>query len=149
MGKFVLADGLTPKGDQPFLVEYKNSESIDRYVYVICNGEIYNYEVLAKKYNINLTSGSDCEIIPKLYIKIGIDNLSKELLGEFSYIIVDMGKMNYDNMKVFACNDTFGIRPLFMCIDENGINIGPISKYSSLNKPYKNAVRNAVKNIYQ
>ena len=38
-------------------------------VYLICNGEIYNYKDLEKEYNMNLNTQSDCEIIIHLYIK--------------------------------------------------------------------------------
>ncbi len=40
---------------------------------VICNGEIYNYKELKKKYGIEFTSKSDCEIIPHLFLKLGIE----------------------------------------------------------------------------
>ena len=33
----------------------------------MCNGEIYNYKILAERYNITLESDSDCEIILHLY----------------------------------------------------------------------------------
>ena len=70
------------RGDQLFVVE-----SDDTIIYTICNGEIYNFKELCKKYELNVQSGSDCEIFPYLYQKIGIDTLAKELIGEFSFFI--------------------------------------------------------------
>jgi hypothetical protein len=70
---------LSPSGNQPF--EYKN------YV-LICNGEIYNYKELIRDYNLNVTSGSDCEVILHLYHLFGSKCLTK-LDGEFSFIIYD------------------------------------------------------------
>jgi asparagine synthase (glutamine-hydrolysing) len=112
----------SPLGDQPFIETYINNSNKKRFVYLICNGEIYNYRELATKYNINLKTNSDCEIISKLYMKVGIHTLAKELIGEYAFIIVDAGETKNDDITVNVCSDTFGIRPLFYCIDDNGIN---------------------------
>jgi asparagine synthase (glutamine-hydrolysing) len=91
-------NGLTPSGNQPF--EYKN------YV-LICNGEIYNYKELIRDYNLNVTSGSDCEVILHLYHLFGSNCVSK-LDGEFSFIIYD----RIENF-FFIARDPFGVRPLY------------------------------------
>ena len=91
-------NGLTPSGNQPF--EYKN------YV-LICNGEIYNYKELIRDYNLNVTSGSDCEVILHLYHLFGTNCVSK-LDGEFSFIIYD----RIENF-FFIARDPFGVRPLY------------------------------------
>ena len=50
-------NGLNEKSDQP--MSLKNNDNI----ILLCNGEIYNYKSLAQKYNIELDTDSDCEII--------------------------------------------------------------------------------------
>lgn len=95
------------RGDQPFKLETDT-----RTIWSICNGEIYNHHELATKYNLHLTSGSDCEIIPHLYKSQGIDVLCKELDGEYSFTILDIDmKTGYGD--IYICRDRFGIRPLF------------------------------------
>ena len=48
--------GNTSNGDQP--MKHPQDDSLT----LICNGEIYNYKDLAKKYDFNLITGSDSEI---------------------------------------------------------------------------------------
>ena len=91
-------NGLTSSGNQP--LEYKN------YV-LICNGEIYNYKELIRDYNLNVTSGSDCEVILHLYHLFGSKCLNK-LDGEFSFIIYD----RIENF-FFIARDPYGVRPLY------------------------------------
>jgi asparagine synthase (glutamine-hydrolysing) len=110
------------KGDQPFIVEYNDPSSGSiRTVYSICNGEIYNYRELAEEYGVKLKSGSDCEVIPELYVKLGIDKLTKILLGEFAFLIVDVDLEGRD-MKIHAARDPFGIRPLFYTKTKKMVN---------------------------
>ena len=99
------------KGDQPFKYISEN-----RKVYVICNGEIYNFRYLIDKYKLISVSGSDCEVIMHLYMK-DIDFVN-ELEGEFAFIIVDILD---DKLKVTLGNDRFGIRPMFVYEDDNTI----------------------------
>jgi asparagine synthase (glutamine-hydrolysing) len=104
------------KGDQPFKIENGS-----RTIWTICNGEIYNYNELACKYKMNLTSGSDCEIIPYLYREKGIDILCKELEGEYAFIILDIDMVT-GRGDLYACRDRFGIRPMFYSINDTSIN---------------------------
>lgn len=107
-------------GDQPFILSNKN-----RTIYMMCNGEIYNYKELKIKYNIDCKSKSDCEIILYLYDKIGFKNTLKELIGEFAICIIDINIIDNNNVnnniKVHFGNDRFGIRPLFYYKDDNYI----------------------------
>jgi asparagine synthase (glutamine-hydrolysing) len=82
--------------------------------YLICNGEIFNYKELARTHNLNLTSGSDCEVILKLYEKYGIDQTIKMLDGEFAFVLYDMNKH-----MIYAGRDPYGIRPLFIGYNNN------------------------------
>ena len=97
-------NGLTPNGNQP--LEYKNCV-------LICNGEIYNYKELIRDYNLNVTSGSDCEVILHLYHLFGNECI-KKLDGEFSFIL-------YDNEKklFLIARDPYGVRPLYTIEDNN------------------------------
>lgn len=102
-------NGLTSiKADQPFILE--SDESI---FYAICNGEIYNYKELAVKYDIQLSSGSDCEILLPLYLKIGLDAMMKELDAECALIICEIDKAT-NEVKLHVSRDHVGIRPLFI-----------------------------------
>jgi len=52
--------------NQPFIYDETNYT-----VYVMCNGEIYNYKNLAAEYDFDLKTGSDCEVIYPLYKLFG------------------------------------------------------------------------------
>ncbi|ENN96243.1 asparagine synthase, partial [Methanocaldococcus villosus KIN24-T80] len=72
---------------------------------LVCNGEIYNYEDLEKRYNLNV--GTDVEVILPLY-KIG---MLKELDGDFAFAI-------YDNNRLILGRDFIGVKPLFFVNSE-------------------------------
>lgn len=99
---------VTTRGDQPFIIE-----TDDKIVYTICNGEIYNYNKLSIDYDLILKSGSDCEVLSHLYMKIGIDEMIKKLQGEFSFCICEIDKLT-DVVTLYIGRDQCGIRPLFI-----------------------------------
>lgn len=77
---------------------------------LICNGQIYNYQQLAKDYHIN--SGelrSDVEIILSMYNKgVSIKEICQLLDGDFAFVLYD------NNKKSLAIGrDRVGVRPLF------------------------------------
>jgi len=117
----LVINGLTEHGNQPMKINNK---------ILICNGEIYNYKELAKNYDIDLYTGSDCEIIPYLYEKIGIDMINV-LDGVFSFILIDI-----NNGTMFIGHDPIGIRSLYYEVNEN--QIGFASELKSLNSQFKN-----------
>ena len=88
----------TPAGNQPF---YHEGASL------VCNGEIYNHEVLAKRYGFTLNSGSDCEVILHMFRRFGIERTCRELDGVFSFAI-------FDGETMYVARDPIGIRPLFI-----------------------------------
>ena len=88
-------------GNQPFF-------SDDRQVAVMCNGEIYNYKELIQKYDLHCTSCSDCEVLLRLYEKIGFQAMAQQLDGVFAIVLRD-----YRINKVFIARDYIGVRPLF------------------------------------
>lgn len=84
-------------------------------LYMICNGEIYNHKILKQKYRLHCYSGSDCEVIWRLYkhFESDIVKVVQTLEGEFAFVLVDM-----ENHRAFACRDRYGVRPLFICSDQ-------------------------------
>lgn len=85
-------------GNQPFRIERKSA---------VCNGEIYNHKQLALEHNLEMTTGSDCEVLLPLYIKIGLQKLCESLDGVFAFSIVDGDTLHFGR-------DPIGIRPLFI-----------------------------------
>jgi len=100
-------------GDQPFI-----HETEEKVYYLICNGEIYNYKELCEKYDITLKSGSDCEVLLHLFLKIGLDAMVKELNAEYTFCIAELNKVSKE-VKLHISRDHCGIRPLFITGDEN------------------------------
>uniref|UniRef100_A0A6C0JFD1 asparagine synthase (glutamine-hydrolyzing) n=1 Tax=viral metagenome TaxID=1070528 RepID=A0A6C0JFD1_9ZZZZ len=95
--------------NQPFFIDG---------IYLICNGEIYNYKELTKILNITPKSKSDCEVIIHLYKKYGIKQTVQMLDGVFAFVLVDTNKQN-----IFVARDTYGVRPLFISIFKKEISI--------------------------
>jgi asparagine synthase (glutamine-hydrolysing) len=106
----------TLDGDQPFKKSYE-----DREIFVICNGEIYNYEEIKRdideEYGCFQQMRSDCEIILHAYEYKGINYVLKSLRGEYAFIIFDYNKSS-DELTVYAACDQFCIRPMFISYDE-------------------------------
>ena len=102
--------GTNKFGDQPLFHPKDQSFAL------ICNGEIYNYKLLAKKHGFNLKTGSDCEIILHMYKKFGIQQTIKSLDGVFMFLLYDKKQK-----KLFAGRDPFGVRPGFIGYKNNNI----------------------------
>jgi len=88
------------KSNQPFKIDD---------IYLICNGEIYNWKELYNIINVKANSKSDCEIIIHLYKKYGIEQTLQMLDGVFAFVLYDTIKN-----KIFVARDTYGVRPLFI-----------------------------------
>lgn len=101
--------GLTEIGDQP-LTKHKSM--------LMCNGEIYNYKLLASTYTKeDYSKKSDCEIILDLYNIVQDKNVLCNLLdGVFAFVLYDN-----ENETVFAARDPIGVRPLFYGYKDNKI----------------------------
>ena len=83
--------------------------------YSICNGEIYNYITLKKKYNLSTNTNCDCEILSPLLDKVGINTFCKSLDGVFSSVI-----LNNKDGTVWVTRDPFGVRSLYIGNDDIG-----------------------------
>lgn len=103
---------LSMKGDQPFIFENDNKTLI-----CMCNGEIYNYKHLKEKFNFQMKSFSDCEIIQHLYLEDGINNVTKNIEGEYAFMILDINKKD-ETVNCYLGRDHFGVRPLFFCYSD-------------------------------
>jgi asparagine synthase (glutamine-hydrolysing) len=136
---------ISAKGDQPFKFSYDyindDGEKIQRNIYLVINGEIYNWKTLkndvslqefCSTINYTFSSESDCEVILPMFLKYviydkrysikesidtGLSELLCKLDGEFAMAIYDIHKnittdTVYNNL--WLARDRFGIRPLFV-----------------------------------
>ena len=79
------------------------------HLYVICNGEIYNYNALAKQYGFKYETKCDAEVILHLYNKFGGEKMTQMMDGVFAFVLLDTEKK-----QVHLGRDTFGVRPMFV-----------------------------------
>jgi asparagine synthase (glutamine-hydrolysing) len=98
---------LTSAGNQPM-------KSEDGHFVISYNGEVYNFHTLAMEYGLeNLRSGSDTEVVLRLFSKIGVDALIK-LNGMFAFAVYDAHKR-----RLWLVRDRLGIKPLYYQLDDN------------------------------
>jgi asparagine synthase (glutamine-hydrolysing) len=97
---------LSEAGNQPF---YSRD---GRYVMVF-NGEVYNFQELAVKYQITPRTHSDSEIILEAFAKKGIDSV-QDFNGMFAIAIWD--KLDE---KLYLIRDRIGIKPIYYYTDKN------------------------------
>jgi asparagine synthase (glutamine-hydrolysing) len=89
-------------------------------VALVCNGEIYNHKELRSRFarDHHFRSGSDCEIIPHLYEKMGMAHLG-QLNGIFAFALLDKSKN-----RLYLCRDRLGVKPLFYYRDKDILVFG-------------------------
>ncbi len=88
---------------------------------IIFNGEIFNYRDLKKGLEakgVSFFSGSDTEVLLKLYITEGASCLNK-LNGFFAFCIYDR-----EEQSLFLARDRFGIKPLLYQFDDDKFVFG-------------------------
>lgn len=85
------------------------------YLWLCYNGEIYNHKKLQHHFEFEYQTKVDGEIILHLYDKGGIEQTVCMLDGVFAFILLDTA-----NKKVFLGRDTYGVRPLFKAMTEDG-----------------------------
>lgn len=105
--RLVIVDKLY--GMQPMRI-YKNPQ-----VFLLCNGEIYNWNRLGKQYNFEFTTKCDVEVIIHLYANGGADNVVQSLDGVFAFCLIDVEKK-----RILIGRDPYGVRPLFRLRSDNG-----------------------------
>ena len=97
-------------GSQPLTNE-------DSTIFLLCNGEIYNYLELKKKLKQNhkFKTISDCETILHLYEE-DLDIFASKLNGQFAFVIYDNNRK-----QIVLGRDRFGINPLYYAKDQSCI----------------------------
>ena len=108
-------NGLNEAGMQPMQFEQMTW---------VCNGEIYNWRLLAEEYGLGNTSGSDCEILGELYdtfcdLGIPLDGFFRALDGVFALVIVDQKRG-----RVVVGRDPYGVRPLYCGFYQDALIFG-------------------------
>ena len=94
---------LSVNGNQPM-------SNIDKTIWLIFNGEIYNYKELREELIIkgyNFKSETDTEVIINAYLEYGEDCV-KKFNGMFAFSLWDV-----KNNKFFAARDRIGIKPYY------------------------------------
>jgi asparagine synthase (glutamine-hydrolysing) len=87
-------------------------------IWLICNGEIYNYKKLYEMMGVIPNTQSDCEVILWLYEKYGIEQCLQMLDGVFAFILLDQRIENSESV-VYIARDPYGIRPLYKMEDKH------------------------------
>ncbi len=113
-------------GVQPF---------IHNNIILVCNGEIYNYKELIKKYNIVCNTNSDCEVILHLYLLLGITETVKLLDGEFAFILID-------NHNIYFARDPLGVKPLYIYYNDQNLELSSLISGFSSNTILNNNISN-------
>jgi asparagine synthase (glutamine-hydrolysing) len=95
-------NGLTNAGMQP--MEWNG-------IWWVTNGEIYNWKSIQRMEEFTCSTGSDCEVIGRLFDKYGIENAPRifdMLDGVFATCVVDTKR----GLAILG-RDPYGVRPLF------------------------------------
>ncbi len=94
---------LTPAGHQPM-------SDAEGSVWIVFNGEIYNYRELKNALGGRFNTNTDTEVLIAAWKKWGVGMLPK-LVGMFAFAIIDF--RNAQEPRVFLARDPFGIKPLY------------------------------------
>ncbi|XP_073319414.1 asparagine synthetase [glutamine-hydrolyzing] [Pagrus major] len=85
------------------------------FLWLCYNGEIYNHHTLKKQFEFDYQTKVDGEVLLHLYDRFGIQKMASLLDGVFAFILLDTS-----NRKVFLGRDTYGVRPLFKFLTDDG-----------------------------
>lgn len=85
------------------------------HLFLLCNGELYNYSQIGKQYGFEYATKCDVEVIMHLYANNGADSVARSLDGVFAFCLMDV-----QNNKILIARDPYGVRPLFRLRSENG-----------------------------
>lgn len=100
---------LSSRADQPYVSEHTGCA-------IVFNGEIYNFRELKTRHcDIDWQTGSDTEVILRLYEKLG-PSFVELLNGIFAFVIYDPLEQ-----KVLAVRDRLGVKPLFVATQDGRI----------------------------
>lgn len=85
------------------------------FLWLCYNGEIYNHQLLKKQFGFDFQTKMDGEVLLHLYNRFGIKKMASLLDGVFAFILLDTA-----NRKVYLGRDTYGVRPLFKFLTDDG-----------------------------
>ncbi|XP_033831528.1 asparagine synthetase [glutamine-hydrolyzing] [Periophthalmus magnuspinnatus] len=85
------------------------------YLWLCYNGEIYNHLTLKEQFGFEHQTNVDGEVMLHLYSRFGVQKMASLLDGVFAFILLDTA-----NRKVFIGRDTYGVRPLFKLLTDDG-----------------------------
>ncbi|XP_062243443.1 asparagine synthetase [glutamine-hydrolyzing]-like [Platichthys flesus] len=85
------------------------------FLWLCYNGEIYNHHTLSKEFEFDHQTNMDGEVLLHLYDRFGIKKMASLLDGVFAFILLDTA-----NRKVYLGRDTYGVRPLFKLLTDDG-----------------------------
>ncbi len=104
-------NGLNVESSQP--IEHNN-------MFLICNGEIYNYHELYQTMGVQPSTQSDCEVILWLYEKYGIEQCLRMLDGVFAFVLLDQ-RLHFGESRIYVARDPYGVRPLYQMTTPSGV----------------------------
>ena len=85
----------------------------DKSILIVYNGEVYNYKELISKYDFDLSSNSDCEVILKLIEHNYHDNLKEAILKSIDLLDGDYAFCVSDGKDYVVVRDNVGVKPLY------------------------------------
>ncbi|KAK7899604.1 hypothetical protein WMY93_020457 [Mugilogobius chulae] len=85
------------------------------YLWLCYNGEIYNHLTLKEQFGFEHQTNVDGEVLLHLYSRFGVQKMASLLDGVFAFILLDTA-----NRKVLIGRDTYGVRPLFKLLTDDG-----------------------------
>ncbi|XP_037549494.1 asparagine synthetase [glutamine-hydrolyzing] [Nematolebias whitei] len=85
------------------------------YLWLCYNGEIYNHYTLKEQFGFDYQTKMDGEVLLHLYDRFGIKKMASLLDGVFAFVLLDTA-----NRKVHLGRDTYGVRPLFRFLTDDG-----------------------------
>nr|MCH9716964.1 asparagine synthase (glutamine-hydrolyzing) [Gammaproteobacteria bacterium] len=100
---------LSSAGMQPFVTE--------KFVF-ICNGEIYNSEHLRSMVDAPFMSKSDCEVIPHLIMKYGINTTLALVEGVFAFVFYERTEN-----RIILARDAIGVKSLYIGTRDDEVTV--------------------------
>ncbi|XP_022084841.1 asparagine synthetase [glutamine-hydrolyzing]-like [Acanthaster planci] len=89
------------------------------HIWLLYNGEIYNFRLLQKQFDFQYLTECDGEAIIHLYAQGGAEYAASMLDGVFAFCLLDTAAK-----KVFLGRDTHGVRPMFkLCREDSFLAI--------------------------
>ncbi|XP_057683187.1 asparagine synthetase [glutamine-hydrolyzing] isoform X3 [Corythoichthys intestinalis] len=86
------------------------------FLWLCYNGEIYNHLTLKKQFGFDCQTEVDGEILLHLYDRFGVEKAAALLDGTFAFVLLDTRES-----KVCLGRDTYGVRPLFRLLTDDGL----------------------------